>query len=73
MVSCGSSSTKIELLNFFGLSAGVQFASAFNQQRAKLKPEALEAVFHHFNTSVQSGEKPSGYRFFWLLTVPPGT
>ena len=64
MVSCGSSSTKIELLDFFGLCAGGPSASAFNQQRAKLKPEALEAVFHHFNTSVRSGEKPSGYRFF---------
>ncbi len=64
MVSCGSSSTKIELLGFFGLSAGAPSASAFNQQRAKLEPEALEAVFHPSNTSVQSGEKPSGYRFF---------
>ena len=38
--------------------------SAFNQQRGKLKPEAPEAVFNHFNASVQSGEKTSGYRFF---------
>lgn len=64
MVSCGSSSTKIELLDFFGMCADAPSASAFNQQRAKLKPEAPEAVFNHFNASVQSGEKPSGYRFF---------
>ena len=64
MVSCGSSSTKIELLDFFGLDNNIPSASAFNQQRAKLKPEALEAVFNHFNTSVQSEEKLSGYRFF---------
>lgn len=64
MVSCGSSSTKIELLDFFGLCDDAPSASAFNQQRAKLKPEALEAVFHHFNTSVRSEEKSSGYRFF---------
>lgn len=64
MVSCGSSSTKIELADFFGLDANAPTASAFNQQRAKLKPEALEAVFHQFNFSVQSVEKPSGYRFF---------
>lgn len=37
-------------------------ASAFNQQRAKLKPDALEAVFHRFNTSVLAMEK-APYRF----------
>jgi hypothetical protein len=37
-------------------------ASAFNQQRAKLKPDALEAVFKHFNSSANSIEKISGYR-----------
>lgn len=63
MVSCGSSSTKIELLDFFGLCTDAPSASAFNQQRAKLKPEALEAVFRQFNSSVQSDEKASNYRF----------
>ena len=57
MVSCGSSSTKIELLDFFGLDANAPSASAFNQQRAKLKPDALEAVFRHFNSSVLAMEK----------------
>jgi hypothetical protein len=38
-------------------------ASAFNQQRAKLKPDALEAVFKCFNSSVQSTLKTSKYRF----------
>ncbi len=64
MVSAGSSSTKIELLDFFGLCADAPSASAFNQLWAKLKPEALEAVFHLFNTSIRSGEKSPGYRFF---------
>lgn len=63
MVSCGSSSTKLELLDFFGLDANAPSASAFNQQRAKLKPDALEAVFHRFNTSVLSMDKLSDYRF----------
>lgn len=63
MVSCGSSSTKIELLDFFGLHADIPSASAFNQQRAKLKPEALEAVFRQFNSSVQAADKTSGFRF----------
>lgn len=64
MVSCGSSSTKIELLDFFGLDAHAPSASALNQQRAKLKPEALETVFRRFNNSIQSVEKTSNYRFF---------
>lgn len=63
MVSCGSSSTKIELLDFFGLDANAPSASAFNQQRAKLKPEALEAVFRRFNSLIRSEEKSSYYRF----------
>lgn len=63
MVSCGSSSTRLELLDFFGLDSNAPSASAFNQQRTKLKPEALEAVFQLFSSSVLSSEKPSGYRF----------
>ncbi len=63
MVSCGSSSTKTELLDFFGLHADIPSASAFNQQRAKLKPEALEVVFRQFNSFVQAAEKTLGYRF----------
>lgn len=57
MVSCGSSSTRLELLDFFGMVPNTPFASAFNQQRAKLKPEALEAAFYHFNSSVLAREK----------------
>lgn len=64
MVSCGSSSTKIELLDFFGLDSHAPSSSAFNQQRAKLKPEAIETVFHRFNNSLQNVEQTSGYRFF---------
>ena len=62
LVSCGSSSTRIELLDFFGLQADSPSASAFNQQRAKLRPEALEAVFHRFNSSVLDGADPR-FRF----------
>lgn len=63
LVSCGSSSTRIELLDFFGLHTDSPSASAFNQQRAKLRPEALEAVFHRFNSSLLSAGKPSSFRF----------
>ena len=64
LVSCGSSSTKLELLDFFGMDSHAPSASALNQQRAKLKPEALETVFRRFNNSIQSVEKTSKYRFF---------
>lgn len=64
MVSCGSSSTKSELLDFFNLDAESPSASAFNQQRAKLRSEALEAVFRQFNNSVQNADNTSGYRYF---------
>lgn len=63
MVSEGSSSTKNELLDFFDMDVLTPTASAFNQQRAKLKPDALEAVFKRFNSSVNSIEKTSEYRF----------
>lgn len=63
LVSQGSSSTKNELLDFFNLDVLTPTASAFNQQRAKLKPDALEVLFNHFNSSVNSIEKKSGYRF----------
>lgn len=63
LVSCGSSSIKLELLDFFHLDTNAPSSSAFNQQRAKLKPDALEAVFHQFNSSVTAMDKASGYRF----------
>lgn len=63
LVSEGSSSTKNELLDFFNMNVLSPSDSAFNQQRAKLKPEALEAVFKLFNSSSISLEKTSRYRY----------
>lgn len=63
LVSQGSSSTRNELLDFFDMDVNRPSASALNQQRAKLKPEALEAVFHEFNSAVDSDGKAAGYRF----------
>ena len=51
LVSQGSSSSRVEMLDFWNLDSFAPTASALNQQRAKLKPEALEAVFRHFNSS----------------------
>ena len=67
LVSQGSSSTRVEMLDFWGLDSSIPTASALSQQRAKLKPDALEAVFRHFNSA--SMELPpasfmdSHYRF----------
>ena len=67
LVSQGASSVKAEILDFWGLDSSAPSASALNQQRAKLKSDALEAVFKQFNSSVQSIKLPdlhkSKYRF----------
>jgi len=63
LVSEGSSSTKNELLDFFNMDVLAPSDSAFNQQRAKLKPEALEAVFKLFSSSANSLEEKAGYRY----------
>ena len=63
LVSQGASSTRNELLDFFGLDQDWPSASALNQQRAKLKPEALEEVFLRTNSSLSlAAPPPSGYR-----------
>lgn len=63
LISQGSSSTKNELLDFYLLDSKTPSNSAFNQQRAKLTPEALQSVFRQFNTSVHSLENTTDYRF----------
>lgn len=67
LVSQGSSSTRVEMLDFWGLNTSMPTASALNQQRAKLKPDALESVFKQFNSSVMelpsSNLKDDNYRF----------
>lgn len=59
LVSQGSSSTKVEMLDFWGLDSSIPSSSALNQQRAKLKPEALEAVFKQFNSSIMNLQSPT--------------
>ena len=63
LVSQGASSTDNELIDFFDFSPCAPSLSALSQQRDKLKPEALEAVFHLFNQSTQSDSAPTKYRF----------
>ena len=64
LVSCGSSSTKIELLDFFEMDTNTISSSAFSQQRAKLSHKALEAVFQQYNHSLQNYDETSSYRYF---------
>ncbi|MDE7202774.1 MAG: IS4/IS5 family transposase, partial [Lachnospiraceae bacterium] len=64
LVSQGASSSKNELLDFFDMDPQAPTAFALNQQRAKLKPEAMEMVFQQFNSFTYSlDEAPSDYRF----------
>lgn len=55
LVTQGSSSTKNELADFFGLDTSMPAESALVKQRAKLKPKALGAVFKGFNSLAASG------------------
>lgn len=63
LVAEGSSSTKNELIDFFGLSDIAPTSSAFIQQRQKLLPEALHQVLLDFNNSVHSSFNDKPYRF----------
>lgn len=63
LISEGSSSTKVELLDFFNFSSDTVTASALNQQRDKLKPEALKQVMYEFNNAVSVGDLSSRYRY----------
>ena len=67
LVAQGSSSTRVELLDFFGFDPDAPTSSAFRQQRAKLKPEALKEVLDGFNASLIGLGQPAdctvpGYR-----------
>lgn len=67
LVAQGSSSTRVELLDFFDFDPDAPTSSAFCQQRAKLRPEALKEVLDVFNTSLIGLSQPSdctvpGYR-----------
>lgn len=63
LVSQGSSSTRVELLDFFDMDISAPSASALNQQRDKLSPDALEFLFNKFNTLTAPLKSTSAYRF----------
>ena len=62
LVSQGASTSDNELTDFFDFHNDMPSASALCQQRRKLKPEALEEVFHQLNSSLQTLRNPSQYR-----------
>lgn len=67
LVAEGSSSTRVELLDFFGFDPDAPTSSAFLQQRAKLKPDALKEALDVFNASLIGFGQPAdcsvpGYR-----------
>ena len=70
LVSMGSSSTRNELLDFWDMSPTAPSESALVQQRAKLKPQALEHLFRHFASSLSSIKEPHDYRYLTALPLP---
>lgn len=64
LVSQGASSSGNELDDFFDFHPDSPSLSALNQQRDKLKPQALEEVFRQLGSSLSKPEAPSSYRLF---------
>ena len=62
IVAMGGSSLKHELLDMIGYSPDTATSSAFIQQRAKLKPEALKKVLDLFNTRCNKFRKKEELR-----------
>lgn len=62
LVSQGASSTGNELDDFFDFCPDAPSLSALNQQRDKLKPQALEEVFRQLNASLSKLGATSRYR-----------
>lgn len=54
LVTQGSSSTRNEMADFFDMDASMPTEAALVRQRAKLRPQALEAVFKGFNSLAAS-------------------
>ena len=66
LVGIGGGSLTKELYDWFGYSPDTATASAFVQQRDKIRPESLELVFKDFAASTTPTTTFQGYR---LLAV----
>jgi hypothetical protein len=51
-----------ELLDYFNFATDVPSNSAYNQQRAKVLPEAFEFLFHEFTSRLRVNNSFHGYR-----------
>jgi len=66
LLSMSGGSIANELMDHFCCKRSTPSTSAFVQQRAKILPEAFEALFHKFNAAVHNNSRHNGYR---LLAV----
>ncbi len=66
LVKMGGKSLHNEILNNFGYTENTATVSAFVQQRAKIKPEALNYLFHRFTDTCA---RPNLYKGYQLLAV----
>lgn len=62
LISIESGSLNNELLKYFHFSGDSATVSAFNQQRKKILPEALEFLFYKFNEAFSEKTLYRGYR-----------
>lgn len=62
MIGLAGGSLTNELMDFFHCSPQMASSSAFIQQRAKIKPEAFEFLFHQFSDRISSNNLYRGYR-----------
>lgn len=61
LLSMDGSSLSKEILEFLKYDINAASVSAFNQQRKKLLPDALEFLFHEFNSAFPGKKKYKGY------------
>lgn len=64
LIGMGSGSLSKELYDWFGYTSSTATASAFVQQRNKIRPEAVKMVFNEFVSSTTPTATFQGYRLF---------
>ena len=62
ILSMAGKSLPNELMEYFGLNSKLPTVSAFVQQRHKIKGDALEQLFHNFNSMCDNQKLFKGYR-----------
>lgn len=64
LIGMGSGSLSKELYDWFGYTSSTATASAFVQQRNKIRPEAVKMIFNEFVSSTTPPATFQGYRLF---------